>query len=261
MLREIYNTVPSWVILVTIAAFFMVLAATVYWLLQHVFPKFTEKGNLQAHAILVGILASTYGIMLGFIIVILWQAFAHVENTVSAEASEFALIIADSYALPKKESSKIIDAVANYVQLVRTDEWSAMRNGTTSPKTSFALRNLFSIMVSYQPKTYSQQIFYQQIINHLNNAVAYRRERLNAANSSLPNTLRSIIVISAILIIIFICVLQSQRRKPNKLKILLVSGVMAINVGLVFILDYPFSGDISVNSDAFTRGILFDFKF
>ncbi len=260
VIRDIYNNVPSWLILLVIVTVFMSVAAAIYWTLRHIFPSFTERGNLQAHAILVGILASTYGIMLGFIIVILWQAFTQVENIVSAEASEFALIVTDSYAFPEKERNKIIDAVARYIKSIRTDEWDAMREGAVSPKTFSALSDLFVLAIQYHPQTYSQQVFYREFIGHLNNAVAYRRQRLSAANSSLPNTLRAIIVVSAILIIIFICVLQSQRKKPDMLKILLVAGVMAANVALVFILDYPFSGDISVSSAPFEQGILADFK-
>ena len=260
--HDIYNTVPSWVMILSLAVIFMVLAAGIYWLLRHVFPTFTEKrGNLQAHAILVGILASTYGIMLGFIIVILWQASEHVRGTVSAEASELALIVADSYALPAPERQKIFNAVAHYIKIVRTDEWEAMRNAVGgSAKRSFTPGLLFKTMISYQPQTDSQRIFYQEIITHLNKVVAYRRERLDASSSALPATLRTIIVISAMLIIIFICVLQSQRKKPDLLKILLVSAVMAANIGLIFVLDYPFSGDISIDSHAFEQGILADFK-
>jgi cytochrome bd-type quinol oxidase subunit 2 len=260
MIRQILNFFPATVIILFAALLGSVLAYLILSTIRVFFPTFVERKALAVHTAYIRILIGIYGIILSFIIILLWQAYLNAQKVVSAEASEFATIvrITNVFDLPTK--NKINNSINRYLYTLRYDEWPLMRQGLVSKESEAAVQNIFNVLISIHPRTSEQKTFYQEILNHLNQALVFRRERLFSVNSILPWQLRLIIFMGAILLLIFMCFMESTNRKSHTFMVITLSAVIGAILGIALSLDFPFSGDITVSYDPFAEGILAQFS-
>ncbi|MFI4955392.1 MAG: DUF4239 domain-containing protein, partial [Gammaproteobacteria bacterium] len=143
-----------------------------------------------------------------------------------------------------------------YINTVINQEWELMRDGEMSTKAQSLLENMYSILENYIPKGNNERIFYQQVLDSYNGALRARDHRINASNSIIPDSFFAIIVLNLLLLIIAICLVEEQFKKPEVIFLILVSIMVGTNLSLTMILDYPFSGEFSISSKPFTQGIL-----
>lgn len=205
-------------------------------------------------------ITANFGIVLGFIIVTLWQELDKVELIVMQESEQLSLLLYNALAFPVDIQTKITHGMDQYIQVLIFDEWPLMRWGKASEKAVPALTNLFHITQSYSPETNVETIFYKQFVISLNNIVEYRRKRLEYLDSSLVNVLRFMLFLGIFIIILLISLIKSHSHRLQVLAVILVSTVLSFNLGLALLLDYPLSGSISATPAPFTKGILARFN-
>jgi Protein of unknown function (DUF4239) len=260
MIRELLNILPATVIILLAGVVGSLFAFLILVIVRAFFPTFVEHKELAVHTAYLRILIGIYGVMLSFVIILLWQAYLNAQKVVSAEASEYETIVRITNAFDSSTKNKINNSINRYLYTLRYDEWPLMRQGEVSKESEQAISNIFNVLISIHPRTPDQKTFYQEILNHLNQALVFRRDRLFAVNSILPWQLRVVIFAGAILLLIFMCFMETTNRKSHIFMVLTLSAVIGANLGIAFSLDYPFSGDISVSYDPFAEGILAEFS-
>ncbi len=250
MSRELLNYLPSWLYIALFCGGLTVISITVYFVLRRYFKHIIDSYNNPYLTTLISIISANYAFLLGFVIVTLWQANSQAHKETSKESYELRSIMNNSTGIkPIKE--EIRQAVGNYARAIVYDEWPLMRVGKASPKIHHVRQVLFELLSSYTPRNKQEEIFLATIVSKLNMLISKRAARLEFTKSSLSNHLRFILILGAIFLVTLIAILENRNKEVHLFSMTVVSIVIGFNLGLAFCLEYPFSGDMAVKTDAF----------
>ncbi len=206
--------------------------------------------------VIVSILAGIYGIVVAFVIVVLWEDLRNAQEIASTEANAVAQMVQDSQVFPSPNRLAVSEAVREYVHAIVDDEWPAMRDHRESARAEAAVSRLYDSLRAYDPNTNAESSFYQDASANLDQVDTSRRERIRLSRRGLPGVLQVLIVGGAWLIIAFTYFFGIEKQSVH----VLMSGGIALLLGftllLAVLLQSPFSGDIAVSSKVFREGIL-----
>src|SRR5258708_1298577 len=94
-------------------------------------------------AIFNGVVA-VYAILLGFILVLVWQQYQNTGSRIQQEASKAFNIYRSSHALPDSSGQELRTAVSTYIRSVCHDEWPAMEHDSASATTQQLYQNIWT---------------------------------------------------------------------------------------------------------------------
>ena len=166
-------------LLMFLYVFVAILVAYVMLRLVRRFLPSLASGEQDGIAVLsVEIIGAVYGILLGFVIVSLWEGFNAADENVGREATALSQIVRSAQAFDPAARDEVNRAVGEYAHAVVDDEWGLLRDGKTSERASQGISNVYSALQRYEPKTETQKTFYAASVEHLDEALAARRTRL-----------------------------------------------------------------------------------
>ncbi len=84
-------------------------------------------------AALIEVEGVIYGVLLAFVVVVVWQHFNSASEAVEHEAQALADLLRDAQALPPGKRQEVHTRIRAYVDVVIADEWAVMREGRQSP--------------------------------------------------------------------------------------------------------------------------------
>jgi Protein of unknown function (DUF4239) len=257
--RGVVDDVPIWVLLLAVVTAIVGLVLVLVWLVRRLVAGAREGFDAEVSSQMLGVVASLFGLLFAFVIVIAYQNYTDAQSNVSDEADALAAIVRDTGAFPQPERNHVRDAVGTYVRVVVDEEWPRMRQGEDSPRAWTAVSGMFTALQRFDPSTPHARAFYDDSVRQLNAALVARRNRLNAAGGGLPWVVGALILVGSIVIIGYAVLVGSRSYWFHAIG----AGSIALVVGMALVvlvdLIYPFSGDLSVNPGAFHTGILAQF--
>ncbi|MFK0203965.1 bestrophin-like domain [Streptomyces lavendulae] len=235
----------------------VVLAVAGSVLLRRRHPSVACGEHNDMVGVALGMFGAIYGIILAFVIVTLWTQLEDAQNIVASEATDAALVARDAAAFPEPVHAALESAVGGYVHAVVEDQWPLMRAGKPSyGATETHLQDVFRVLQTYDPKSQTEQIFYEQAVDHLNDITTQRRARITMARRELPPLLQVLAFGGAMVLIPLTCLYGLRKLRVQVLFMASVSGLIGFSLLLVFVLDRPFSGDLSVSPAPYREGAL-----
>lgn len=259
MTRWLLNNVPGWLLSVCIVGGFLALGLGMLRVMRERLPDLvsTTRGEAGGNAIVIVI--GLYGILLAFVVLMLFESFATAESNAEHEASALAQVRHAGQALPPGVGGEVDSVLADYVHVVVGQEWDSLRQGRASQEAWDTIDRLYQTLGEYEPESESQVIFYGQAVENLDQALEARRARITDAEQGLPSEFLILVFGGAVLVIGFLCLGGSSNQRAHALFVGGVAALVGFNVLLVLILDHPYSGDIAIDPDAFMEGTLSDF--
>ncbi|MEU6166106.1 DUF4239 domain-containing protein [Streptomyces tanashiensis] len=226
-------------------------------LLRRRYPSLARGEHNDMVGVTLGMFGAIYGIILAFVIVTLWTQLDSTQTIVASEATDVALIARDAVAFPPEVRTDLDAALSGYVHAVVEDQWPRMRAGQPSfGATEGHLRAAFEVLQAYDPKTSREEVFYEEAVTHLNDVAAQRRARLTMAQQELPPLLQ-VLAFGGALVLVPLTFLYGMRKL--RIQLLFVASVAALigfSLLLVFVLDRPFAGELSVSPAPYREGAL-----
>jgi hypothetical protein len=105
-------------------------------------------------------------------------------------------------------------------------------------------------LLSFEPTTKTREALQIEMLRYLDTLAAAREQRLSAVTAAIPAVLWYVVVIGAFLTVTFMWMLHM-----NVISQILLGGVTALFLGimlfLVFAMDRPLRGAVSVSPDSF----------
>ena len=195
-----------------------------------------------------------FALILAFVIASVLDKFSDAENTVGREATALAAMHRDNLAFPSADQEELDAAIGAYITAVRQDEFETMSQGKASPEAAAALETMYAQYAAFTPAERDAS-FYDQAIEHLDEVSGARRERLALSTAELPTVLVIMLPVGVVLLLILEyrprLAPRSQAAFMGTLALVLSSTYL-----LTIVLDYPFSGDVSVSDAPLTQGVL-----
>ncbi|MFJ1707036.1 DUF4239 domain-containing protein [Kitasatospora sp. NPDC088346] len=226
-------------------------------LVRRRYPSLARGEHNDMVGVTLGMFGAIYGIILAFVIVTLWTQLDATQTIVASEATDAALIARDATAFPVSVRAGLDSAMSGYVHAVVEDQWPRMRAGDPSyGATEAHLQNAFHVLQTYDPKGQAEQVFYEQAVDRLNDVAAQRRARITMARQELPPLLQVLAFGGALVLIPLTFLYGLRKLRVQILFVASVAGLIGFSLLLVFVLDRPFSGDLSVSPAPYREGAL-----
>jgi hypothetical protein len=148
------------------------------------------------------------------------------------------------------------EEIAAYAAAVRSDEWHRMRDGNESAVAWAHVTDMFRVLQTFEPKTPSENSFYDAAVGKLDDLVSARRQRLSSASEGLPGTFQILLVVGAVILIMFFYLVRAPGLRTQVLIVTAVATMISFNLLVALVLEYPFSGQVAVSSSPFSQGAL-----
>jgi hypothetical protein len=207
------------------------------------------------------VLGVSYAVLLGLMLIAVWEKWDAAEATTTDEANELAGIFWWAHALPQPEGRHVQELVRFYARVVVEEEWPLMgQGGGSSPQAWATLDELRGTILGLElPKGAKHrgydQMRYSEMLEQLHDLGNARRERLLAAEQGLPPILWIVLILGGVITVGFTYLFGLE----NTLVHLLMVGALALIISLslftVAALDQPFNGDIRIHPGAYEQDL------
>lgn len=233
------------------------LAIILSLVIHKMLPNLADSGFEELTGVLrADVFALLYTIILALVITDISGNFAAASSLVSSEASALAGLTRAADSFPFNARRSVKTATGEYVHAVVEDEWPLLRQGESSPRVSAALESLYATMRSFEPQTEIEKAFYTSSVDDLHTITLNRRQRVQQSEDSLSPLLRILLVVGGV---VFIILAYPASVRKLGTRIIIVGGAAAFvsfAYLLTMVLDYPFAGDISVDTAPYKNGTL-----
>lgn len=184
-----------------------------------------------------------FAVMLAFVILFSLQSYQHAREGASREAIAVAELHVIAEVLGGEPGERLHGDLNCYARAVISDEWSAMRNGTSSQAVQSWVNTMAHDFTAANPVGAKQEVAYAQWFDEQAQRREGRRERLAEATPAVPLPLWIVLGIGAMAILAYMCV-QADRRESALIQAIpigLVAALVAAGLIVVFALDHPYS--------------------
>ncbi len=236
-----------WAVVLVVAA--ALVAAGIHWNVQRSF----HYSHLTKHNDVAGFLFSAicviYAVVLGFVVVIVWEKYdAAVANTdaeVAAVADLYRSVI--GYAPPQR--LLIRRELHQYIHETVSIDWPVMRAGGAPSNSSPILENVSWLVQSYSPANLRESNAQSASIQNLQSIFDTRRLRLLQNQPAVPAVLWFALVVGAVTIMTFTFLFGVENRRTQLLMTAMLASVVTILFIVIYDFDRPFSHAIGISPE------------
>ena len=229
------------------------------WLIRRLVPVTRDGFDAEVSSQMLGVVASLFGLLLAFVIVIEYQNFGSAQDNVGQEADSLAAITRDSDVLPSAQGARVRSAIGTYVRAVVTDEWPKLREGRQSARASDDVSRIYAALEAAKPTSPQATAFYEDSVRQLNEALIARRDRLSTASGGIASLVLALILVGAFVILVYVMLVGSRSFWFHLIGACSIAIVVVLSLVVLVDLSYPFSGSLAVSSDPFKAGVLAQF--
>ena len=240
-----------------IVAVAMLVAVGGLVLVQRLVSTDERKQHNDVAGFIYAVLGVAYAVLLGLMLIAVWEKWNAAETVTTEEANELAGIFYWAHALPQPEGRHIQELALSYGQVVVEEEWPLMAQGRSSPKAWATLDELRGAILGLNPPTAQQtgydQMRYNQMVAQLHDLGNARRERLLAAGQGLPPILWIVLILGGVITVGFTYLFGLENTLMHLLMVAALAMIISLSLFTVAALDQPFKGDIRIHPDAFEQ--------
>lgn len=194
-----------------------------------------------------------YAVLVAFVVVVVWEQFSEAEDASGQEATAVADLLRDSAALPPESRAAIEQNLIAYTRTVVDVEFPKMHRGESVEEQSDELFRVWETYLTIQPETRNEIAFFDHAIVRLNDLGAARKMRVSTGESSVPGELWILLVGGGGVMMAFTFLFGTRDLVVHSLAVGLTSALLAFVLYLIFALEHPYVGDLSVEPTAFVN--------
>ncbi len=233
------------------------LVVAVIVVLHAVLQRRLRTEILQRHNDVTGYLFSAvgilYAVLLGFVVVVVWQKYDTTTDNVQTEANAAADLYHVVDGLPARTRDDVRGDLGRYARLLIDVEWPAMANGGNVRDTGAEILDDASYRIDrVDPGNARVSNAQQAAMGDITRVFDARRQRLIHSAPAVPSLLWFALIAGALAMVAF-CFIFGVENRPAQL---LMTAILVGLIGIMFVVIYefagPFSGSVTISSDGWT---------
>ena len=244
------STQNAFIVMLTVAASLVVMTV-----LNRLWPSEKRRAHNDLIGWQLGILGTTYAVIIGFMLYAVWANFGAAELNADAEANALLNLYRLAEGLPEQQKIEMRHLVQDYADSVVQVEWPAM----TANKTSFHLnpqnQHMWVTIMSLKPVTPAEIATQNQVIQVLTDLNQYRRIRQLQSISHLPGVLWCVLLIGGVVTVGSACMFGSGSFTLHAVQVSAFALVISLVLVAIADIDRPFQGGVHVDDAAFRRAL------
>lgn len=244
--------VPTWemasvVILLVVGLSILGLVVTNRFLHLELRRKHNEFTGFNSA--LIGVV---FAVLLAFIAVSAWESFGKAGDTAAIEASLTGDLYRDSAAMPEPIKSELTGDLADYIDIVLTQEWPAMAIGAPVSNDGWVpLAKFHRALGSVETVNAIQVAMVSEMLRRLNSLYDARQDRILAAQDHIEPAVWWVVILGAAIVISLTYLFGMESFAMHQAMTGAVAASLALVIVLIVAFDYPFRGEVQVAPDGF----------
>jgi hypothetical protein len=255
VLRWLLNTFPSWALMVLVTAACVAIGLAAERWQRRRRGATGPRDNQEVLSTTFEFVGIAYAILIGFVIVSLWESQQEARQLVSAEAAALDDMAVLAHGYDGADRKALDDAIRRYVESVTGPEFEAMKDGEHSRETDDVESELLDDVLALSPSSDLQADLQSKIIDSYNELTNVRTERLAMAQEKLAGELWLLVLGASLAMILLMAAFESEDRWH-----VWGTTMISVTIGLVLFamiaLSYPFSGQVSVPPSSLENVVL-----
>jgi hypothetical protein len=245
---------PPWLLFILINVLFIGISILILYIVRWCTHYKMRKDHNDVVASIFNKAGTIFGIILAFVVVILWQEYNKSMDRTLKEGTEALELYQDlSLYTNQKQATSAIKSLVHFAESVIKDEYPAMANMKMSQTTEQAMIKLRHEIQYISPQNIKEQILYTKLLKDIENLSKLRQERLADMESSLPGIFWGALIVGAIVTIMFSILLGAEKLWLHSLLISMLAVILATAFYLIIELDYPFTGELSAKPTSYIK--------
>ncbi|PQE00732.1 hypothetical protein CYL16_08280 [Mycobacterium sp. EPG1] len=192
-----------------------------------------------------------YAVLVGFVVVVVWEQFSDAEDASGMEAAAVADLLRDSEALPAASRPAVEASLIHYTRFVIDEEFPRMDGGEYVPEQSGELHDVWLAYLAVEPQTRNEIAFFDHAIVRLNDLGAARKMRVSSSEAYVPGELWVLLIGGGGVMMAFTFLFGTRDVLVHSLAVGLTAALLAFVLYLIFALEHPYVGALSVHPTAF----------
>jgi hypothetical protein len=239
---------PPWLVLLGTVVVAVALACWGHVAVRRAFPRIDFRAHNDVGGIVLGVTGGLFAVMLAFIVAIVWQEFDAASQRVAVEVGAATDLWHTSSGLTAPLGPAVRRNLVAYAGAMLNEEWPAMRTGGRSARAENVLTNTFEAVAQFRPRDAGASNAQSASLQYLGALHDARHHRLDDNSSGVSPFEWTILLIGA-LVVIGICYLVGLASLRAQLLMTgAVAAMIAATFVLIFELDFPFRGELSIAS-------------
>jgi hypothetical protein len=240
-------SIPVGLLLLCVA---MALAVGGLVLVQRLVPMALRREHNDVAGFIYAVLGVTYAVLLGLMVVAVWEEWEAAADTADEEASSLAEIFWIADRLPESDGRHIQELARSYARVVVNEEWSLMQEEKSSPRAWDLLDDIRASLQGFDPSNPAEVVLYDQGYESMRSLADARRDRLLEAEQGLPAILWVVLITGGMIVVGFTYLFGLDSTVIHLLMVASLALVIALVLFTVASLNFPFKGDITIRPDA-----------
>lgn len=255
MLVNFFYTHSTWVVGLAVVSVWTGLSLLGLYLFHRLADGQTRRKDTETVGLTYAIVAVVYAVLIGFIVVDVFETFAKGDEVATAEANKLSNLMLVSAGLPPQTAEAIRGDLDKYIDIVTKREWPSQQAGKLGDAVFepgwTTLAYLSARLAEFEPATPGQNVNKGEMLRAMNELMKARRSRVLAAGEHLPDVVWQILLLAGAVAVFYTYLFGAHSFGIH----LTITGLISTTIALVFVLiialDYPFRGEVSVGDEAF----------
>jgi hypothetical protein len=240
---------------ITIALAFLIAS-----LMRFPLEFFISDKDLVVVGVIYQVVGTIYAVLLAFTLLGVWQNFSKAELSVQTEAFALLDLVQILESSASTELTHIREAALNYLQLVVLHEWPTLKNITKNVVTVHEISRGSSVRITHlvqdvEPSTAREVAIFSQSLTLLSAWLDARRVRILIGKGNTAKALWPLLLTGAFFLFSFHGLFLASTMGLWILLLLGMSAVVGLSFYLIFSLDCPYNGKLSVDTSPFDWAI------
>lgn len=196
---------------------------------------------------LLAVVGVVYAVVLGFVVVIVWERYTATQDYVQGEAAAVSDVYRLAAGFPPSLRTPIRTKLRAYIDDVLQREWPRMHGGHVEGASN-VLESVAYDIDTFAPQNAAQANIQQATIAQMQVLFDARRHRFAHAQASVPVILWVALVAGALVLLGFTYLLGTENRGIQLVMTGALTAIVMILFIVIFEFDSPFRGSVSVQS-------------
>jgi magnesium-transporting ATPase (P-type) len=221
--------------------------------LNRIWPPEKRRMHNELIGWQLGVLGTTYAVILGFMLYTVWTTFGEANVNVNLEANALRNVYRLAEGLPPQQRVELESEARNYADAVINKDWPDMAARRLPEESHEINEAMWKTLMSVKTATLSEITAEDHAISELSALTEHRRTRLLQSTFHLPFIFWCVLLVGAAVTIISATTFGTTNGKLHALQVF--SFTLLITLVLLAIADVnlPFRGWVHVSNYAFIR--------
>jgi Protein of unknown function (DUF4239) len=228
----------------------VLVACSVHAIVQRIVNHETPAPHNEVAGVILTVMGTLYAVILGFVVVVVWQNYTTASDVVGSEANALAKV----YRLARgvePAGSTIRRHISDYAQAVLTKEWPRMvSTGESDRQTGTIARSIANEVVDLKPTSSPQTNLQAAMLAAVGQFLDDRRSRLTYLRPRIPGILWGVLIFGGMVLLATTFLIGLENRLVQLIMTGALAAMIAVSLVTIFDLELPLEGANHVNPTA-----------